>query len=257
VAEEPENKNEEAQAEETETNAKSPIMKYVIMGGGGLVVVLIVAFATVFMLGGDSDQPAEAEAVETASDTPHAQTSLDHGSRFASDEDIIAEAESVLAADGDDLFMGEGGTVLDNITTNLEFLDYQPDEAEMIDGHTDTAANDSLGQVDWLEQEKTAITKREKDIAKRERELEKLHREVSLKLLTLEKAESTRINSLAKLYDGMDQRAVAQLMANLDDNTIVLILPRMKTKNASAVMSLLPPQRAAKLSKQMITIAEN
>jgi flagellar motility protein MotE (MotC chaperone) len=54
----------------------------------------------------------------------------------------------------------------------------------------------------------------------------------------------------------MEPRAVAKLMANLDDETIVSILPRMKSKNASAVLALLPPQRGARLSKQMITIAE-
>ena len=65
------------------------------------------------------------------------------------------------------------------------------------------------------------------------------------------------MQKLAKLYDGMQAPAVAQLMANLDDNTIVQLLPKMNAKQASAVLALMPPQRAAKLSKQMMTIAEN
>jgi flagellar motility protein MotE (MotC chaperone) len=55
----------------------------------------------------------------------------------------------------------------------------------------------------------------------------------------------------------MDARTVANMMANLDDTTIVSLLPRMKQKNASQVLGLMPPQRAAKLSKQMIEVAEN
>jgi hypothetical protein len=38
---------------------------------------------------------------------------------------------------------------------------------------------------------------------------------------------------------------------------VIAILPKMKTKNASEVLQLLPAQRAARLSKQLITIAEN
>jgi flagellar motility protein MotE (MotC chaperone) len=76
-------------------------------------------------------------------------------------------------------------------------------------------------------------------------------------MAVIEKAESTRITQLAKLYDGMDARAVAQLMANLDDLTIVSILPRMKQQNAARVLQMIPAKRAARLSKKMMTIAEN
>ena len=276
MADEPEKKNEEINAEETEPKAKSPLMKYIIMGGGGLLVVLLVAVGTAFLMGGgSSDEPveeptAEVENVttsdhdqtETASEagSSYGQTSAEvHSSEVSQDHSQPAEAEAAdydYAAE-DESFLGEDPSVLENIMDNLAFLDYQPGEEETDHGQSSMSNDDSLKQVDWLAAEKATLTEREGDIARRERELEALHTEVSQKLLVLEQAETSRINSIAKLYDGMDQRAVAKLMANLDDNTVVLILPRMKTKNASAVMSLLPPQRAAKLSKQMITIAEH
>lgn len=56
-------------------------------------------------------------------------------------------------------------------------------------------------------------------------ELNKLDKQVSLKLLKIEQVQTARVAQLAKLYDGMQPTAVAQLMA--------------------------------KLSKQMMTIAEN
>jgi flagellar motility protein MotE (MotC chaperone) len=119
------------------------------------------------------------------------------------------------------------------------------------------SVEDSLEQVNWLEKEKAELADREASLDKRQKELEKLDRDVTKKLTTLEQAESSRIAQLARLYDGMDARAVAKLAANLDDATVVAILPRMKPKNASQVLALLPAKRAAKLSKQMITIAGN
>ena len=61
-----------------------------------------------------------------------------------------------------------------------------------------------------------------------------LDKRVTQKLLRLEQAESAKIASLAKLYDGMDARAVARLVANLDDQTVVSIVPRMKQKKRLA-----------------------
>jgi flagellar motility protein MotE (MotC chaperone) len=116
---------------------------------------------------------------------------------------------------------------------------------------------DSLAAVNWLKEEKARLTEREKDLERREKELQALDKKVSKKLLTLEQAESARIAELAKLYDGMDPRSVAKLMLNLDDETVVAILPRMKQKSAAQVLSLFSPERAARLSKKLITIAEN
>ena len=150
-------------------------------------------------------------------------------------------------------------SVLDNITNNLAFLDYQPDESVLAANDEESdglSVEDSIDAAQWLESEKAALALRENDLAVRERELKVLDKKVSQKLLILDQAKTNRVSNLAKLYDGMDARSVAALMANLDDATVVSILPRMKTKNASQVLALFPPKRGAKLSKQMITIAE-
>ena len=117
------------------------------------------------------------------------------------------------------------------------------------------SVEDSIESVNWLEQETSKLEKLKTELDARQKELNRLDREVTNKIVRIEQTESSRVNSLAKLYDGMDSRAVARLMANLDDETVVSLLPRMKSKNASAVLQLLPSKRAAKLSKKMITIA--
>ena len=156
----------------------------------------------------------------------------------------------------DSLFFDENDpSVIDMIEENLAVMDWDPN-AGMTEEELTMSAEDSVEAVNWLDSEKKKLAKRENDLEKREKELAKLDLSVTQKILRIELEESSRTGELAKLYDGMDSRAVAQLMANLDDDTVVSILPKMKSKNASAVLQLLPAQRAARLSKQMITIAE-
>jgi flagellar motility protein MotE (MotC chaperone) len=109
----------------------------------------------------------------------------------------------------------------------------------------------------WLETEKERLRQRETGLNQREAKLDKLDAEISRKMLKLEQATAAKISELAKLYDGIEPKAVAAMMANLNDATIVAVLPRMKQKNASQVLGLMPPARAAQISRQMIEIAEN
>ena len=244
----------EAAANEAEvkTVGKSGMLKYIIIGGGAFVVVILIVLAAILFLGGDSREPAESDAqpveikkeTKTEAQMPAHETSADTDEPppFYDDEEMVD---------------GQDPSVIQDIMDNLAFLDYQPEEGEIIaEEELAMSAEDSVETMNWLEAEKAALAEREAALATGERDLKLLDKTVSKKLLTLEQAELSRINNLARLYDGMDPRSVAQLMANLDDKTVVSLIPRMKIKNASAVLALMPPKRAAKLSKQMITIAE-
>jgi flagellar motility protein MotE (MotC chaperone) len=132
-----------------------------------------------------------------------------------------------------------------------------PGEEEIAGEEAGMTVEDSIEAVNWLEAEKAKLAERTNELDAREKQLNVLDSKVSQKITRLEQAESARISKLAKLYDGMEARSVARLIANLDDDTVVALLPRMKLKNASSVLALMPPVRAARLSKQMITIAEN
>ena len=243
---EPEKNKENPEAEEPKSDkpaAKSGgIMKYAMIGGGAFLLVMVIAVVSMILL--KEDPPVETEGNEVQEET-HAAEPVGDPAEATSHEDTIPTFE-------------DDPTVMENIVGNLAFLDYEPEIEEMETGEEKYAisAEDSIAEANWLEQEKTALAHKEKELNTRQAELESLDKEVSRKLLVLEQAQTTRINSLAKLYDGMDPRSVAQLMANLDNETVVAILPRMKTKNASSVLELVPAKRAAKLSKQMITIAE-
>jgi len=228
---------EQNEAKDVNSKAKSnSLMKYVILAFGIVVVVALASFLTLKFMGNGN------EVVETE---PVAETPFDS-----------VESEQADMTE-DSLLFGDDPSILEKIADNLAFLDYEPDPNEIAEEENRMSTEDSIEAVNWLEQEKSRLAKKEKELNTRQTELEKLDRQVSQKMLKLEQVESTRISNLAKLYDGMESRAVTKLMANLDNETIVAILPRMKTKNASAVLSLMPSKRAAILSKKMITIAEN
>lgn len=256
MTDEKENSSETTTNEaEVKKTGKSSLMKYIMIGGGAFVLAVVIAVAAMMFFGGDTPHEAEVEDQPTQHDETPSEES---DGEFTSD-DMYDDDEPPAFYDEDE-FMNDADEpgVLDNITDNLAFLDYQPDES-VITAEEETigmSVEDSMDAARWLEGEKAALALREKELAARENELKILDKKVSQKLLTLDQARTNRVSSLAKLYDGMDSRSVAALMANLDDATVVSILPRMKTKNASQVLALFPPKRGAKLSKQMITIAE-
>ena len=264
-AEEKNEKQEQAEAksEDKAPAKKSGLLKYIIMGVGAIVLIVGVAFGVLMFTGSSkpvpeeqTEQTAQTDNTEHETDAAHAdeksthEGEAEHGDVATQDDEEMPE--SLLAAAAEEM----DNNMLEMINENLAALDWQPDPSELEGADIGMSVEDSLKEVNWLEKEKADIEKRKKELDKREKELNKLNREVTQKLLRLEQAESTRINNLAKLYDSMDPRSVARLMANLDDETVVSIIPRMKTKNASAVLQLLPAKRAARLSKQMITIAE-
>lgn len=243
-----EESQKEVQTEATEASpaaaGKSGLIKYILFGVGGIVVIVGVAFAALLFMGGEpAETPVEPEETVAQVETPDTTHS------DMPDLDDPAVLDSLLAEGTDD-------DVLAQIMENLAVLDFNPDEGVLPDDEMGMSVEDSLEAENWLAQEKKRLAAWEDSVAAREKQLNRLSQQVNKKILRIEQAESAKVASLARLYDGMDSRAVARLMSNLDNATVVSILPRMKAKNASAVLQLLPAQRAATLSKQMITIAE-
>lgn len=230
--------------------SKSGLVRYVIFGLAGIAVMTVVVIGTVFLMGGDKEE----STVPPENKTEAQKT--DKVEKATGKEEIVnTEAlnnDSLLA-----ILENSDSDALSKIMDNLSFLDFTPEVDNFGESESTLSVEDSLAAVNWLEKENKRLAEKEKELAAREKELNILDKKVTQKILKIEQAESARITSLAKLYDGMDARAVSSLMANLDDATVVSILPRMKQKNASAVLQLMPSQRAARLSKQMITIADN
>ncbi len=232
---------------------KGGLIKYIVFGLAGLVAIVAVAFGALLIVGGNSasDAPTEESAEATERNDGGAEEPGGKTADGTGEQPQMPNEDSLLA------FLEQDESVLETIMANLEALDYVPGEEDLADEKIGMTVEDSIEAANWLENEKAKLAERETDLDAKEKRLNVLDSKVSQKILRIEQAESARISKLAKLYDGMEARAVAKLVANLDDATVVSLLPRMKLKNASSVLALMPPVRAARLSKQMITIAED
>lgn len=254
----------EEQSKVAQEDAKSSgsMKKYLLFGGIGVVVAGLSIAVTVMMMGGKettetSDAAGEIVSAQTEKPSTHTNQPDDTPANTGHNERQHTTSEPEFEEFTPPEIEDTDPSVLDDIMANLEFLDQEtmapPEGAEHVRG---MSVEDSVEAVNWLELETARLAKKEQELTARQRELDVLDKKVTQKLLRLEQAESAKVASLAKLYDGMDARAVARLVANLDDRTVVSIVPRMKQKNASQVLSLMPAQRAARLSKMLITIAE-
>jgi flagellar motility protein MotE (MotC chaperone) len=255
---------EQAPAPDSAESKLGGLKKYGLFGGIGVAAIAITV-ALVFMFAG-GEETAQENGADPGHETAVAEKAATADEPEEHQEPVDKEgAEDELGAeevDNLDFLIDESDqSVIDQITASLEFLDYDPDNGALSDLEAEEGSGmsvaDSMEAVNWLVQEKAALSEREASLEKREKDLERLDQEVQRKILIVEQAESNRISKLAKLYDGMDPRSVTRLMANLDDATVVSVISRMKQKNASQVLALLSPKRAARLSKMMITIAEN
>jgi flagellar motility protein MotE (MotC chaperone) len=251
------------QAAETATPKKSGLMMYIIIGVGGIVLAMgVVVGILMFTKEKPADSQAIAGADSTAVATAHEKTASSHESTSKDKHKQTTKSSDVELSDADlasldSTFPKDSSEILKEVADNLAYLDYHPSDNDLVDSQPIAMTPaESLEAVNWLEQEQKRLANKETDLVQREQQLNKLNSEVSKKITRIEQAETARIGTLAKMYDGMDPKSVAKLMADLDDETIVSILPRMKTANASSVLGLLPSPRAAKLSKQMITIAD-
>lgn len=238
---------EAAAPKATKPGMMKKLMPILLFGVGGLVLLGSAVAVTLFLLG---TEPS-AEATK-ADDNTAATSATDPASpavaKVDSTDDAIASDDSLDAA-------ADSAEAAAEITRNIAAMADAMADHDDLELGASAPQDDSLEAADWLNTEKQKLTLRETDLAAREKELQKKDYEVSQKLLKVEQVSADRVTNLAKLYDGMDSDAVAKIMSNLEDDLVVAIIPRMKQKNASTVMALLPPQRAAKLSRQIITLA--
>lgn len=66
-----------------------------------------------------------------------------------------------------------------------------------------------------------------------------------------------RITNLAKIYSSMKPEAAARVMAQLDDETFVLVLQKLNQRQAAKILVFIDPTRVARLTEEAATsIAE-
>lgn len=213
------------------------VMMYAIVGFGALIVSMGVMFALI-----DTSAPAPGDGAEEMS-TESSKENSSHASHSSSPEDNIEDIFSEL----DDLsFLAD--TIIPDESHEAEQAAGKQNSSQM-------SAGDSLQAVNWLETEKARLVKKSSELDKLTKKLDAQERSVDQKLKKLGQVEANRLLGLAKLYDGMKPDQVARMIVKMEDKMIVSILPRMKSANASKILGLLPPERGARISKLMISVA--
>ena len=238
-------------AAESKPAKKSGLPRLIIFGVAGLALLGGIAFGTMHFLGKkkaadlSTEQSTKKTAETTSADSSKAESKPNHK------DSALAEKPAVIPDS-----MSDSARELENMLKAIELAD-QKAQNDTVSATTTPEVNtqDSIKESGWLQKEKQKLATRETEINKRQRDVEASEQKLSQKMLKIEQASAERIASVAKLYDGMEPDAVAKLMANLDDTTIVAVLPHMKQKNASLVLSLMPPPRAAYITKQIINLA--
>jgi flagellar motility protein MotE (MotC chaperone) len=129
-----------------------------------------------------------------------------------------------------------------------EYVDDQGDDAEQVEFNFGGEEPDTMAEVSWIESEKKKIQSEKMALAIERKQLETLRREVEGLLAKKNQVKGERVAYLAKLFDGMKQDEISKLMAQLDNSTIVAVLPKMKVASASKVLAMLPPERAARIT---------
>lgn len=90
-----------------------------------------------------------------------------------------------------------------------------------------------------------------KEIDEKIARYEKLVGQVQEKEKKKQNEANARTDRIVQLYEGMPPEGAAARIAALDDGTAATILSRMKSRKASAVLSLMEPKRAAVLTRKM------
>ncbi len=212
-----------------------------------MIIVSVAAFAICigvfsFTMGLFSSAPADSQD-ESGDETAEVADSTGHAKSSASKKDHeLSDIEAMEA----ELFAREG---LDNV----EDMD---DLMKMVEDRDKISEKDSLKAQAWIDTEKAKLKVERKELDSRQKELDRQEYRLTQIMEKVNQMTAARVGSLAKLYDGMKAQQVAPLLNKLTDEQSVMVLLKMKPANAAKLLGALSPDRAARISAKMITLAE-
>jgi flagellar motility protein MotE (MotC chaperone) len=129
-----------------------------------------------------------------------------------------------------------------------------------------SAGNDLVRSVESKQEE---LKEREKSVKRDEARLAALRKDVDEKieaytkllarletvLKRYEVVKDDKLENVVKAYEAMPPEDAAARLSVLDDETALLIVTRMKGKKAGAIMAVMAPSKAAKLTRNLSTPA--
>lgn len=146
---------------------------------------------------------------------------------------------------------GDATGVADSLA-NGDYVSAYGKAAAAVEAAQEANAIDTVAELAQLDKRKRELDAKEQDIAKQKQELEQLRAQIETLMDKKEAVAEEKLAYVAKLLDGMKPDEMSGLISNLDNPTIMAVLPRMKPQTASRVLATLPPERAAKITMELI-----
>ena len=131
---------------------------------------------------------------------------------------------------------------------------YSPygEAAAAVEAATASQMVDTIAELSLLDRRQRELAAEERDVAAKKRELEALKNEGEQYLQAKKGIADEKVTYIARLIDGMKPDEMTGLINNLDNSTIMAVLPKMKPQTASRVLAILPPKRAAEIATQSL-----
>lgn len=104
-----------------------------------------------------------------------------------------------------------------------------------------------------LEAERARLERLERELTQRAAQLDRLQRELErqARALAEERKAAYDLARLQEVYAAMRPRELAPILAELDDEKVVLLLSGLDERGLAGVLAALPPERAARLSERI------
>lgn len=142
-------------------------------------------------------------------------------------------------------------------------------ESKAEQGKAGSGREESL--VELLEKRNKELDRRETELNEREARLNQVNQEIEAKIAKLSKlrqenegyfkkmdaSEAEKVANLVKIYEAMPPKDAAARIDELDEDTALLILSRMKQRAVAKILSIIEPTRAASISKGLVKTSWN
>ena len=96
----------------------------------------------------------------------------------------------------------------------------------------------------------------EKRISKRVAELTLLQRTIQDLIKTHDDQQESKMKSLVKIYEAMKPKDAARIFEQLDLDTLLIVVERMKERRLAPVMAQMNPEKAKDITVQLSKLRE-
>jgi flagellar motility protein MotE (MotC chaperone) len=107
---------------------------------------------------------------------------------------------------------------------------------------------------DHLKREEQRLNTLKKAVEEKIETYTKLLAQVEATIKKVEQVKGEKLENVVKAYEAMPPEDAAARLSVLDDVTALLIMSRMKSKKAGAIIALMEPRKAAAITKSMTTV---